>query len=124
MSALDAAHGVSGRSRSYRQALSFHNLSLILERGRPTAKRAIAGSDRTNQEVAEAVALGYEANILKRVLKSQRPRPRLPHTKARGGTATRLAQNTDTVGADGAERRVEQGVDGMSEIPFVLEFLQ
>ena len=58
-----------------RQPFSFHNLSLILERGRPIAKRVLAGSDNF-PAIAEAQLIGYECNILDRVHKAKELTPR------------------------------------------------
>ena len=58
-----------------RQPLSFHNLSLILERGRPAAKRILVGSDNF-PAIEEAKQIGYETNILDRVHKAKELTPR------------------------------------------------
>jgi len=52
------------------QPFSFHTLSQILSRGRPTAKRILVGSDNFPC-IAEAKAIGYETNILDRVHKAK-----------------------------------------------------
>lgn len=50
---------------------SFHNFSLILERGRPAVKRALVGSAPITPVIREAEALGYETSILERVVKER-----------------------------------------------------
>ena len=54
-----------------RQTLSFFNFSLVLERGRPVAKKVLAGSD-TLDSIEEAQRLGYTTHILARVEKPER----------------------------------------------------
>ncbi|KAL4892621.1 hypothetical protein BDV59DRAFT_202374 [Aspergillus ambiguus] len=63
-----------------RQPFSFRNFSLVLERGRPAAKRVLVGSEHS-AAVKESEQLGYETNILDRVqrvktLSRQRPKRR------------------------------------------------
>ena len=53
-----------------RQPLSFHNLSLVLTRGRPTSKLVLVGSDNF-PAIQEASAMGYETSILERVRKTK-----------------------------------------------------
>ncbi|KAJ5709655.1 hypothetical protein N7493_009946 [Penicillium malachiteum] len=71
--------------------ISFANFSLIIERGRPAAKRVLAGSDHL-PATKDAESLGYEVNILNRVRKE----------RSRGGP-----ERASTYG----HRWVEQGVD-------------
>lgn len=52
-------------------SFSFHNLSLILERGRLTAKKVLVGSLPITPVVREAEALGYETSMLERVRKDR-----------------------------------------------------
>lgn len=54
---------------------SFHNFALILERGRPAAKRVLAGSANV-PAIQEAKSIGYETNILDRVHKARELTPR------------------------------------------------
>lgn len=58
-------------SRARAPPFSFHAFAATVERGRPCAKRAIAGSVRSGSGVPaymlEAEGLGYEMNILQRV---------------------------------------------------------
>ena|SRR5436190_6405082 len=62
-------------TRIPRLPLSFHNFSLVLERGRSVSKRVLVGSDRF-PAIDEARQLGYEINILERVQKSKEWTPR------------------------------------------------
>lgn len=90
-------------TRIRRLHISYSNFSLIMERGRPAAKRVLVGSDRL-PSIDEAETLGYEANILDRVHKLKHATPRPPKTR-KGGLG-----GPETVQASG-ERWVEQGVD-------------
>ncbi|KAK5942388.1 hypothetical protein PMZ80_004951 [Knufia obscura] len=69
---LKVARGIPITNRVRRVPLNFHNLSLVLERGRPAAKRVLCGSERTST-VDQAEACGYEANVLDRVHKVKTP---------------------------------------------------
>ena len=73
--ALKMARSLPFAHRIKRQTLSFHSLSLILTRGRPTAKRVVVGSDNL-PEMAEAKLIGYETCILDRVHKAKELTPR------------------------------------------------
>lgn len=73
--ALKLSRGQPLHFRMRRQPLSFHNLSLILERGRPAAKRILVGSDNF-AAIEEAKQIGYETNILDRVHKAKELTPR------------------------------------------------
>ena len=64
--ALKAAWGLSRNIRIPRQSLSFQSLSFILERGRATAKKLLAGSDNIDC-TQEAAFLGYKTSILAKV---------------------------------------------------------
>lgn len=93
-------------ARIRRVHMSFANLSLIMERGRPAAKKVLVGSDRL-PSIEEAETLGYETNILDRVHKakpkSRSHKPRKPGTQWASGKPE-MASATE-------ERWVEQGVD-------------
>lgn len=51
------------------QRLSFDSLVLLLERGRPVAKRVLAGSTPLDPAIAKAAAIGYDVKILQKVYK-------------------------------------------------------
>lgn len=113
--ALKFSRGVTGRIR--RQHLSFHNLSLVLERGRPTAKRVLVGSDNFSA-IEEAKAIGYETNILERVHKARELTPRQAryhnHSSNNNSTAGRSSGSETTAGTKtmhAPEKWVEQAVD-------------
>ncbi|CEO59917.1 hypothetical protein PMG11_04567 [Penicillium brasilianum] len=96
-------------TRIRRLHMSFANFSLIMERGRPAAKRVLVGSDRL-PSIAEAEQLGYEANILDRVHKVKHTTPRPSKFRKAPGSATHPTSGPETVCTTG-ERWVEQGVD-------------
>lgn len=94
-----------------RQPISFHNLSLILERGRPTAKRIVVGSDNF-AEMQEAKAIGYETSILERVHKAKELTPRqLKYRNGTSGTGTGSGSETTAAVQYAPEKWVEQAVD-------------
>ncbi|GFF40189.1 hypothetical protein IFM58399_05838 [Aspergillus lentulus] len=104
------ARNIPVKTRIRRLPLSFQNFSLILERGRPAAKRVLVGSDRF-AAIDESQKLGYEANILNRVHKVKhvtrrqskyRKNPRVSSQEGGSGSETNDAPE---------ERWVEQGVD-------------
>ncbi|RAO68875.1 uncharacterized protein BHQ10_004887 [Talaromyces amestolkiae] len=98
-------HGIPVTTHIKRLPLSFHNFSLILERGRPVAKRVLAGSDRF-AAINEAEKLGYEVNILSRVHKAKEYTPRqLKFRNALG------PGGSSEMGSSPSERWVEQCVD-------------
>ena len=111
---MKLSRGITRAQRIRRQPLSFHNLSLILERGRPTAKRILVGSD-TFPAITEARAIGYETNILDRVHKAKELTPRQKRFMSYGnGTGT--GSGSETTAATAAvqyapEKWVEQAVD-------------
>ncbi|CAL5874434.1 uncharacterized protein PFLUO_LOCUS8730 [Penicillium psychrofluorescens] len=101
--AVKASRKIPIATRIRRVHMSFANLSLILERGRPVSKRVLVGSDRL-PSINEAATLGYEANILHRVHKAKQPsaRPSKPRKVVSSGPETATSAG---------ERWVEQGVD-------------
>ncbi len=112
--ALKLSRGQSLNQRIRRQPISFHNLSLILERGRPTTKRIIAGSDNF-PAISEAKTIGYETNILDRVHKAKELTPR-QRKFIRNGNGTGTGSGSETTAAAGLvqyapEKWVEQAVD-------------
>lgn len=88
-------------TRIRRLHMSFPNLSLILERSRPTTKKVLVGSDRL-PSIKEAETLGYETNILNRVNKVKHNRK---------GPASQWLSNGPEMVNDTGNRWVEQGVD-------------
>ena len=101
--------------RIRRQPLSFHNLSLILERGRPAAKRIVVGSDNISA-MQEAKLIGYETNILDRVHKAKELTPRQkrfhhPNGTTPGGQSGSGSETTAAVVQYAPEKWVEQAVD-------------
>ena len=105
---LKISRGISMNSRVHRQPISFHNLSLVLERGRPTAKRILVGSDNF-PAVQEAKTIGYETNILDRVHKAKELTPRQKRYSNGNGAASSGSETTAVMYAP--EKWVEQAVD-------------
>lgn len=95
------ARNIPVEARIRRVPLSFQNFSLILERGRPTTKRVLVGSDRF-AAIDEGEKLGYEKNILDRVHKAKQLTQRQAKYQATSSSETNEAA---------VERWVEQGVD-------------
>ena len=107
---LKMARGVSRDVFVRRIPMDFHNLSLVLERGRPAAKRVLVGSDK-NPVVLQAETLGYEANILDRVHKAKELTPRQKKYAARSGGETSGSETNTGFSATARAKWVEQGVD-------------
>jgi hypothetical protein len=104
------ARKIPVKTRIRRLPLSFQNFSLILERGRPAAKRVLVGSDRF-AAIDESQRLGYEANILDRVHKVKHmTRRQLKHRKNPRVSSQEGGSGSETNDAP-EERWVEQGVD-------------
>lgn len=89
----------------------------MLERGRPTVKRVLVGSDNF-PAIEEAKAIGYETNILERVHKARELTPRQArynsHSSNNNSTAAQSSGSETTAGMTTAyapERWVEQAVD-------------
>ena len=106
---LKLARGYSRDARVKRIPMNFHNLSLVLERGRPAAKRVLAGSDKS-AIVDQARSLGFEASILERVHKAKELTPRQKRFNARSGGET-SGSETNTGITPRVEKWVEQAVD-------------
>ncbi|KAJ5961774.1 hypothetical protein N7501_006715 [Penicillium viridicatum] len=109
--AVKTSRNIPLSSRIRRVHMSFANLSLIMERGRQTAKRVLVGSDRL-PSVEEAERLGYETSILGRVHKAKTVTPHRNNKswKNHGSSSQGASSGPETVAASG-ERWVEQGVD-------------
>ncbi|KAL9000886.1 MAG: hypothetical protein Q9169_000641 [Polycauliona sp. 2 TL-2023] len=121
---LKLSRGMTLQTRIRRQPISFHNLSLILERGRPVSKRILVGSDNF-AAIQEAKLIGYETNILDRVHKAKELTPRqkkydFPHRQnanaSSGANGTSGGSGSEANPAATAvlyskEKWVEQAVD-------------
>jgi hypothetical protein len=94
-------------TRLKRVPLSFHNFSLVLERGRPAAKRVLVGSDKF-PAIQQAKSIGYETNILERVHKAKEMTPRQLKYRSGGETSGSETNNASTMAR---EKWVEQAVD-------------
>lgn len=70
--ALIKARGINKNAYTKFPPISYHSLTLIMERGRGVAKRVLVGSSRENVRpsyMTEAVRCGYEVSTLERVEK-------------------------------------------------------
>ncbi|KAI9818017.1 MAG: hypothetical protein M1826_001450 [Phylliscum demangeonii] len=106
---LKKARGIREGSRTRSVPFSFYSFSLILERGRPVARRVLAGSKPANAAIAEAERSGYKCDMLDRVLKAREaPSPRRR-------TDCQTAPTTSDYSSSDAKlapmRMVEQAVD-------------
>ncbi|KAI1939332.1 hypothetical protein LOZ04_004318 [Ophidiomyces ophidiicola] len=115
---IKIARGIPTTARVPRLPLSFHNLSLVLERGRAVRKRVLVGSDRFSA-INEAEKLGYEASILARVQKGRETTSRkrgAPSSKEQSGAGSDSTGPQDqSSGSESGEvvqeKWVEQAVD-------------
>jgi hypothetical protein len=107
---MKISRNIPVNTRIRRIPLAFQNFSLILERGRPTAKRVLVGSDRY-AAINESEKIGYEANILDRVHKVKTLTPRqLKFRKNPMAALHNWGHSSET--SDVPEQRwVEQAVD-------------
>ncbi|RAQ50821.1 hypothetical protein AFGD_002783 [Aspergillus flavus] len=107
---MKVSRNIPVKTRIRRLPLSFQNFSLILERGRPTAKKVLVGSDRF-AAIDDGEKLGYETNILDRVHKVKQPtRRQLKYRKGPRAGAHDGGSGSETNDVP-EERWVEQGVD-------------
>ena len=130
--AIKIKKGLSRSARLPRQKLSFYNFSLVLERGRPAAKRCLAGSDML-ECIDEARQIGYETNILERVTKEKALTPRQRYFKARdrsersGASSGGEAQSGPGSGTEEeiqtVTKRVEQAVDEILHLNMMLSIV-
>ncbi|KAL8909263.1 MAG: hypothetical protein Q9207_000273 [Kuettlingeria erythrocarpa] len=110
--AVKVSRGLPLQAR-IRCQLSFDRLALILERGRPASKRVLVGSDNLDA-IDEAKRIGYEANILDRVLKAKELTPRQKKFSCRAngsGTSGGSGSETTAAAVFAKEKWVEQAVD-------------
>lgn len=107
---LKIARGIPVAEKIRRIPMSFHNFSIVLERGRPAARRVLAGSDRYSA-IDEAKALGYELNILERVHKAKQPTPRQKRIRNDLTTTGASSGSETNPWTPAPEKWVEQAVD-------------
>jgi hypothetical protein len=109
---LKLARGYDRELFVRRIPMDFHNLSLVLERGRPAAKRVLVGSEH-NAVVRQAESLGYDSNILERVYKAKELTPRQKKYAAQrsGGETSGSETTTNFTPNRAAAKWVEQAVD-------------
>lgn len=116
MEYIKLARGLPPHAQTQRENIDFESLVLLLERGRPVAKRVLAGSAPLLPAFDEAKSIGYETNILDRVYKAKELTERQRRFQARhrtfhtGGDASSGSETTTAV-AYAPEKWVEQGVD-------------
>ncbi|RMZ85805.1 hypothetical protein DV737_g384, partial [Chaetothyriales sp. CBS 132003] len=106
---LKLSRGVDIKRHVKQIPMNFHLFSLVLERGRPAAKRVLVGSDKS-AAVDQAKELGFETNILERVHKAKEPTPHQKKFNGRSGGET-SGSETNTGSTPRAQRWVEQAVD-------------
>ena len=107
---LKVSRDIPRDTRVKRIPMNFHNFSLVLERGRPAAKRVLVGSD-SNPATDQAKALGYETNILERVHKARELTPRQKKYNSRSAGETSGSETNTGITPRRAEKWVEQAVD-------------
>ncbi|RMZ75717.1 hypothetical protein DV738_g5335, partial [Chaetothyriales sp. CBS 135597] len=106
---LKMARGLDVKTYVKQIPMNFHLFSLILDRGRPAAKRVLVGSDKS-AVVEEAKELGFETNILERVNKAKELTARQKKfNRASGGETS--GSETNTGCTPRTQRWVEQAVD-------------
>lgn len=114
-SALKKARGINPNEPFRQPPISYHSLTLLMERGRPAAKRVLVGSTHQSNilhdYMKEAELCGYELNILERVKKSKESHTPRSSRKSQSGNAT----SGQSSGSEGplyaAAKMAEQGVD-------------
>ncbi|KAI9707167.1 MAG: hypothetical protein M1836_000127 [Candelina mexicana] len=107
---LKRARGIPISRYIRRVPFSYQCLALIMERGRPAAKRVLVGSSPHVPAFDEAKQLGYETNILDKVHKAKELTPR--QMKYRNGYGTSgQSSGSETTAAFAPEKWVEQAVD-------------
>ena len=107
---LKLSRGMSLESRIRRVPMCFHNFSLVLERGRPAAKRVLVGSDKI-PAIQAARAIGYETNILERVHKAKEMTPRQKKFRNGATSGNDYTSGSETPAMPAPEKWVEQAVD-------------
>jgi hypothetical protein len=106
---LKLARDIPIKTRVRRVPMCFHSFSLVLERGRPAAKRVLVGSDKFPL-IEQAKAIGYETNILERVHKAREVTPRQKNLTHGGGNSG-ISSGSETNAVPAPEKWVEQAVD-------------
>ena len=100
---------LSAQALAKKKPFSFHSLALVMERGRPVAKRVLVGSSdggRLPEYIKEAERCGYEVSVLKRVEKAKARHQRGSSSYGTSGQSS----GSETLSA-GNTRVTEQGVD-------------
>jgi len=123
---LKASRGIHLSKRVKAPPFFFEGLARILERGRPTMKKILAGSvaDRDDHArwpayMRDAEAAGYEMNILNRVTKAiASPRQRIVrgNSKYNNGWTTSDPNSSDDGFSKAFTKQGEQAVDEMLQL--------
>ena len=110
--AYRASRSLPKEQHMRRLPFSFHSLSLLLTRGRPTSKLVLVGSDNF-PAIAEAKTLGYETNILDRVHKAKELTVRQKHfsKSSKGDYSAGSGSETGLAATHADKKWVEQAVD-------------
>jgi hypothetical protein len=116
--ALKRARGLSVKEYTRRPPISWHSLTLIMERGRSVAKRVVVGSHRSEKRpeyMDEAVTCGYEVSALEPVEKYKdvdEIRNRRVSGRNVSSSGYGCSSGSDTqVNGNVAKKVMEQGVD-------------
>lgn len=133
---MRASRSIPAAARVPRVPFSFAAFALILERGRPAAKRVLAGSDHLCPAVREAGEIGYETNILHRVPKQQKKKREGVSSGSGSGSASGSGSGSESSpGHDSRHVRaksrlhsrsralVEQGVDEILQMKMLESLL-
>ncbi|KAF8461131.1 hypothetical protein BDZ91DRAFT_388458 [Kalaharituber pfeilii] len=105
---LKKLRGFKKNQRIRNPSFSFHHLSLILERGRPIARRVLVGSKPVTPVIEEANSLKYECNILAKIEKEAVKSPR----SRKGSSSTSSGSDSSTSSKTKMRmRKAEQAVD-------------
>lgn len=97
-------NGYSKFARVQRPAFSFHNLSLILERGRRWQRKILVGSTPITPVITDAQTLGYECSLLEKIDKeATSPRKKSSGSSGSSSESTGLRKTV--------MRKGEQAVD-------------
>lgn len=124
MELIKRLQGLHPQQRTPHTNISFDSLVLLLERGRPVAKRVLAGSSPLLPAFDTARAIGYELNILDKVFKAKELSEKQRRFQAKavtngngagdvsGGSGSETAVAVAAIPpSHTAQKWVEQGVD-------------
>ncbi|RKU41189.1 hypothetical protein DL546_001662 [Coniochaeta pulveracea] len=119
--ALKLSHNIPVNKRMKAPRFCFGHLAHILERGRDVEKRVLAGSLLTTYArkwpdyMQEAKSLGYDMNILQRVIKASSP-TRKGRGVPRSDPEWTASDDCDSPNEDMAAVQMKQGEQGVDEL--------